>query len=142
MRTLQPATARDLLKADPKEKKGYRDFSLEHLTAYSVYSPSSSLFVHPWSRRRPFSPKALSSAQSGCQRPKETGDGDDHICEIRRSVEPAFSDEPSPLTLLRGIIREFGRQADGFWNNFCSPIGKCFGDSVTEGLPIEFELPG
>jgi hypothetical protein len=37
MRTLQPATARDLLKADPKEKKGYRFFSLVHLTAYSVY---------------------------------------------------------------------------------------------------------
>jgi len=34
---LQPATARDLLKADPKEKKGYRGFSLVHLTAYSVY---------------------------------------------------------------------------------------------------------
>jgi len=34
---LQPATARDLLKADAKEKKNYRGFSLVHLTAYSVY---------------------------------------------------------------------------------------------------------
>jgi hypothetical protein len=37
MGTLQPATARDLLKADAKEKKEYRGFSLVHLTAYSVY---------------------------------------------------------------------------------------------------------
>ena len=36
MRTLQPATAHDLLKADPKEKEGYRGFSIVHLTAYSV----------------------------------------------------------------------------------------------------------
>ena len=31
------ATARDLLKADGKEKKNYRGFSLVHLTAYSDY---------------------------------------------------------------------------------------------------------
>jgi hypothetical protein len=37
MGTLQPATARDLLKADAKEKNEYRGFSLVHLTAYSVY---------------------------------------------------------------------------------------------------------
>lgn len=37
MGTLQPATARDLLKADAKDKKEYRGFSLVHLTAYSVY---------------------------------------------------------------------------------------------------------
>jgi hypothetical protein len=37
MGTLQPTTARDLLKADAKEKKEYRGFSLVHLTAYSVY---------------------------------------------------------------------------------------------------------
>ena len=37
MGTLQPATAHDLLKADAKEKKNYRGFSLVHLTAYSVY---------------------------------------------------------------------------------------------------------
>ncbi len=37
MGTLQPETARDLLKADAKEKKNYRGFSLVHLTAYSVY---------------------------------------------------------------------------------------------------------
>ena len=35
--TLQPATERDLLKADPKEMKNYRGFSLVHLTAYTVY---------------------------------------------------------------------------------------------------------
>jgi len=33
MGTLQPATERDLLKADAKEKKNYRGFSLVHLTA-------------------------------------------------------------------------------------------------------------
>ncbi len=37
MGTLQPATARDLLKTDPKEKGNYRGFSLVHLTAHSVY---------------------------------------------------------------------------------------------------------
>ena len=37
MGTLQPTTARDLLKADAKEKENYRGFSLAHLTAYSVY---------------------------------------------------------------------------------------------------------
>ena len=34
---MQPATARDLLKADAKDKKNYRGYSLVHLTAYSVY---------------------------------------------------------------------------------------------------------
>lgn len=34
---MQPASARDLLKADPKERNQYRRFSLAHLTAYSVY---------------------------------------------------------------------------------------------------------
>jgi len=37
MGTLQPTTARDLLKTDPKEKGNYRGFSLVHLTAFSVY---------------------------------------------------------------------------------------------------------
>jgi len=101
-----------------------------------------SLFFHPGSRSGPFSPKAPSRAQSGCQRPKEIRDGDDQLCEIRRSVEPAFSDESAPLALLRGVIREFGCQADGFGNNFRSPIGKCFGDSLTEGQPVKVELPG
>jgi hypothetical protein len=60
-----------------------------------------SLFVHPRSGRRPFSPKGLSCAQSGCQRPKETGDINDHLGELLRSVEPAFSNESAPLALLR-----------------------------------------
>ena len=34
---MQPATAHDLLRADAKERKEYRKFSLVHLTAYSVY---------------------------------------------------------------------------------------------------------
>ena len=34
---MQPVNARDLLKADAKERDRYRHFSLVHLTAYSVY---------------------------------------------------------------------------------------------------------
>jgi len=34
---MQPASARDLLSTDPKEKNEYRKFSLAHLTTYSVY---------------------------------------------------------------------------------------------------------
>lgn len=34
---MQPANARDLLKADAKDRNQYRRFSLAHLTAYSVY---------------------------------------------------------------------------------------------------------
>src|SRR5208283_3197203 len=37
MGTLQPATARDLVKTDAKEKMNYRGYSFVHLTAYSVY---------------------------------------------------------------------------------------------------------
>lgn len=35
--TMQPLSARDLLRADAKDKKDYRQFSLAHLTAYSVH---------------------------------------------------------------------------------------------------------
>ena len=34
---MEPTNARDLLKADAKDRKEYRRFSLAHLTAYSVY---------------------------------------------------------------------------------------------------------
>src|SRR5207248_7257258 len=70
--------------------------------------------ANPRSGSLPFPPKDLSGTQRRCHWFEEACNERKYFSKIRGSVEPAFSEEPAPLGLFRGIVGEPGSEANRF----------------------------